>query len=116
MSATHAADDEFFNGSAVVEGKGCLALGCLAVSSRLALSTSRAKAVRADRWEVSACDNFPNGNGLCSSLSNGRLLGPNGAGTLLVASPIPEPGTLGLLGTGLFGLTGLVRRKRTLGT
>jgi len=55
------------------------------------------------------------GSNPCQGLSNGRLLGPNGAGTLHVASPIPEPGTLGLLGTGLFGLAGLVRRKRKLG-
>jgi|SRR5215469_3169956 len=52
----------------------------------------------------------------CAGLSNGRLLGPNGAGTLHVASPIPEPGTLGLLGTGLFALGGLARRKLKLGT
>jgi len=52
-----------------------------------------------------------NSGGLCSGLSNGRLLGPNGAGLLHVA-PIAEPGTLGLLGTGLIGLAGITRRKR----
>ena len=52
------------------------------------------------------------GGGICAGLSNGRLLAPNGSGTLNV---VPEPGTLGLLGTGLFGLAGLVRRKRKLG-
>jgi len=30
--------------------------------------------------------------------------------------PIPEPRTLGLLGTGLFDLVGMMRRKRNLGT
>jgi hypothetical protein len=34
-----------------------------------------------------------------------------GTGSADVVAPVPEPGTLGMLGTGLIGLAGLVRRK-----
>jgi hypothetical protein len=44
----------------------------------------------------------------------GSLISPSTA-TVLIVSPIPEPGTLGLLGTGLIGLAGLVRLKLKFG-
>jgi hypothetical protein len=34
-----------------------------------------------------------------------------GSGETIISSPVPEPGTLGLIGTGLVGLAGLVRMK-----
>jgi hypothetical protein len=33
-----------------------------------------------------------------------------GSGDTIITT-VPEPGTLGLLGTGLFGLAGIVRKK-----
>jgi hypothetical protein len=44
---------------------------------------------------------------------HGRLRSGHGSAKLSV---VPEPGTLGLFGTGLFGLAGLVRRKLKVGT
>jgi hypothetical protein len=51
---------------------------------------------------------FNNGGG-----STSLVIGSNVSGDAIV--PVPERGTLGLLGTGLLGIAGVVRRKLNIG-
>jgi len=46
------------------------------------------------------------------SLANGGSIDVASGDIVLTTTEVPEPGTLGLLGTGLVGIGGLLRRKR----
>jgi PEP-CTERM motif len=51
---------------------------------------------------------------LGTKISGSRLVSGNG-NAVTGTSVVPEPGTLGLLGTGLIGIAGLIRRKTRIG-
>ena len=64
---------------------------------------------------VYLCRSEQAGQGCGMPGSNGRIRTGFGEATLDVDTPIPEPGTLALLGSGVIGLTGMARRKLKLG-
>jgi len=49
-------------------------------------------------------------------ITGGQFDGPNGMHASFVATPVPEPGTLGLLGVGLMAIAGAVRWHLGIGT
>jgi hypothetical protein len=45
------------------------------------------------------------------TITDGKFTGTLGSGDTILTTVAPEPGTLGLLGTGLLGLAGMLRKK-----
>jgi hypothetical protein len=56
-----------------------------------------------------------NGVTLTGQMIQMRIGGGKVVGTTSAASAVPEPSTLGLFGTGLVGVAGLLRRKKRIG-
>jgi hypothetical protein len=56
-----------------------------------------------------------NGVTLSGQMVQMRIGGGKVGGTTSAASAVPEPSTLGLFGTGLVGVAGLLRRKKRIG-
>jgi hypothetical protein len=56
-----------------------------------------------------------NGVTLSGQMVQMRIGGGKVSGTTSAASAVPEPSTLGLFGTGLVGVAGLLRRKKRIG-
>jgi hypothetical protein len=92
-----------FAGGAVLSSTGAFAFnvtGWTGTSSNVVNNGSRLSAVPAQRLK------------LISSANNNRLYtNGHGRGNENIRTAVPEPETLGLLGTGLFFIGGLVRRK-----
>jgi hypothetical protein len=102
--------------STIDYASGGVMVGNAAASVGGSISASRTVAVPStiNSVNLGPTDNLLSVGGLFNGGgSTSLVIGSNVSGDAMV--PIPERGTLGLLGTGLLGIAGVVRRKLNMG-
>ena len=101
--------------STIDYASGGVMVGNAAASVGGSISASRTVAVPStiNSVNLGPTDNLLSVGGLFNGDSTSLVIGSNVSGDTMV--PVLERGTLGLLGTGLLGIAGVVRRKLNIG-